>query len=311
MPVDPCFSALLADRRNELRRPASDISLDELRRANAAFLRSAPSPVIHATVDVVCETHEARTGLRIYRPSDATRLPTIVFCHGGGFALGDLDTHDALCRTLSVATGCAVAAVDYRRAPESRFPGPPRECYAALRWLVANAARLDIDDARMTLCGDSAGANLAVAVALLASIDGPAVRHLGLLYPMTEATCDTASMQTFARGHLLTREAVQWFWELYLDHPDDAANPLASVLRADLGRLPPTSICTAEYDPLRDEGEAFAERLRAANVPVVLRRYLGMLHGFAAMPHVTPLARRAIADLATDILTVLRGDALA
>ncbi len=307
MAVDPCFAALLADRRNELRRPRAHISIDDIRRANAAFLRDIPRPPVHATADIVCEALGVRLLLRIYRPSNAAQLPLIVFFHGGGFVLGDLETHDVLCRSIAIETGYTVAAVDYRRAPENPFPGPSADCYAALRWLASNAALLDVDGDRIALCGDSAGANLAVAAALRARDDGLAVRHLSLLYPMTDAGCDTASMHAFARGYLLTREAIQWFWELYLARPEDAANPGASVLRANVERLPPTTVIIAEYDPLRDEGEAFTGHLRAAGVPAVARRYAGMLHGFVAMQAVTPVARQAIVDLAAEIRATLGG----
>ncbi len=307
MAVDPCFNALLADRRNELRRPRADICLDDIRRANATFLADTPRPPIHSTTDIVCEALGVRLLLRIYRPSNAVQLPLIVFFHGGGFVLGDLETHDALCRSIARETGYAVAAVDYRRAPENPFPGLAADCYAALWWLVSNAALLDVDSKRIALCGDSAGANLAVAVALRARDERLTVRHLGLLYPMTDATCNTASVHAFANGYLLTREAIQWFWELYLPRPEDAAHPRASVLRANVEGLPPATVLTAEYDPLRDEGEAFARRLRASGVPTVARRYAGMLHGFATMSTVTPVAGQALRDLAAELRACLGG----
>jgi acetyl esterase len=301
MPVDPCFTALLADRRNELRPPPSHVSLADVRAANKSFLLQAPGPPIHAVEEFAAVGPAGPVALRIYRPSAIRCLPATLFCHGGGFVLGDLDTHDALCRSIALSAECVVVSVDYRRAPETKFPGPVEDCYAALAWLAAHAPRLEIDPGRLALCGDSAGGNLAVAAALLARSRGPTLRHLVLFYPITDAACDTASMREFARGYILTRSAMQWFWSSYLENPQDAANPLASVLRAELAGLPTTTIVTAEFDPLRDEGEAFADRLRTSGVTVFARRYPGMIHGFAGMPHMTSAAVLAVRDVASDM----------
>lgn len=306
MPVDPCFTALLADRRNELRPPPTHVSLADVRAANKAFLLQTPAPPINAVEEFAIAGAAGPIALRAYRPSAARNLPATVFCHGGGFVLGDLDTHDAFCRSLALSADSVVVSVDYRRAPETKFPGPVEDCYSALAWVAAHAARLDIDPGRLALCGDSAGANLVVAAALLARSRGPKVCYLALFYPITDAGCDTASMREFARGYILTRDAMQWFWGSYLGSPRDAANPLASVLRADLAGLPTTTIVTAEFDPLRDEGEALADRLRAAGVTVFARRYPGMIHGFAGMPHVTSAAARAVMDTAADMQASFR-----
>jgi acetyl esterase len=301
MPVDPCFTALLADRRSELRAPPARVSLADVREANKTFLLQAPAPLLYAVEELAAVGPAGPIAMRAYRPSAARSLPAILFFHGGGFVLGDLDTHDALCRSLALRADCVVVSVDYRRAPETKFPGPVEDCHAALGWLAAHAWQLDIDAGRLAICGDSAGANLAVAAALLARSRGPRVHHLALLYPITDAACTTASMREFARGYVLTRDAVQWFWSSYLGNPGDAANPLASILRAELAGLPTMTVVTAEFDPLRDEGEAFADRLRTAGVTVLARRYAGMIHGFAGMPHMTSAAERALRDIATDI----------
>src|ERR1700730_18195351 len=180
MPVDPCFTVLLADRRNELRPPPSQVSLAEMRAANKAFLLQAPRPPIHAVEEFTAVGPAGPVALRAYPPSATRSLPATLFCHGGGFVLGDLDTHDALCRSIALSADSVVVSVDYRRAPETKFPGPVEDCYASLAWLAANAPRLEIDPGRLALCGDSAGANLAVATALLAQSRGPTVRHLAL-----------------------------------------------------------------------------------------------------------------------------------
>jgi acetyl esterase len=301
MPVDPAFAELLADRRSELRAPPAHVSADDMRAGNKAYLVTAPKTPIHAVADRVVPGPAGPLTVRVYRPASESQLPAIVFCHGGGFVLGDLDTHDSICHRLASSSGCAVVAVDYRRAPETRFPGPVDDCEAALSWIAAQSASLDVDGSRIALCGDSAGGNLAAATALRARRDGPSVSHLALLYPMVDPTCETESMHLYARGHLLARSAVQWSWNQYLGAPDDAFNPLVALLRADLAGLPTTSVVTAECDPLRDEGEAFAANLRAAGVDVIARRYAGMVHGFAGLPQVTPVATQAIDDIAADI----------
>jgi acetyl esterase len=301
MPVDPCFAALLADRRNELRPPPPHISLDAIREANRAFLAAAPGAVVHAVSDDRVEQASGRrTAVRIYRPSADPGLPVTMFCHGGGFVCGDLETHDSICRQLCAAGGFVVIAVDYARAPESPYPGPVDDCEDALRWIVANATRLAVDGERIALCGDSAGANLATAVALRARVSGPRVRHLALLYPAVDPRCEYPSMHELARGHLLARSGMQWLWQQYLA-AGDADNPEAALLLAQVGGLPPTTVVTAEFDPLRDEGEALAAHLREAGVPVALRRYAGMVHGFAGMPQLTPVADEALQAVARDL----------
>lgn len=301
MAIDPCFAALLADPRNELRAPPPNVALADLRKGNKAFLLSVPVPPVHALEQLEIDGASGRIALRIYRPSAARNIPATLFCHGGGFVLGDLDTHDALCSRLALSAGCVVVSVEYGRAPENKFPGPVEDCFSALSWLSVHSSRLNIDPESLALCGDSAGATLAAAAAMLARARGITVRYLAMIYPITDAACDTASMREFERGYLLTRSAMQWFWNCYLGTPADAENPLASILRADLTGFPPTTLVTAEFDPLRSEGEAFADRLRDSGVAVVARRYLGMLHGFAGMPHLTPMATRVIEDVAADL----------
>lgn len=301
MPVDPAFAELLADKRSELRAPPAHVSVDDMRAGNKAYLITAPTMPIHAVYDRVIPGPAGPLRVRVYRPTSASRLPAVMFCHGGGFVLGDLDTHDSICCRLASSSGCAVVAVEYRRAPETRFPGALDDCTAALHWIASHAADLDFAGAGVALCGDSAGGNLAAATALRVRRDGPCVRHVALLYPMLDPACETESMHVYGRGHLLARSGVQWSWGQYLGAPEDAVNPLVALLRADLAGLPTTSIVTAECDPLRDEGEVFAARLLAAGVDVISRRYAGMVHGFAGLPQVTPVAAQAIDDIAGDI----------
>jgi acetyl esterase len=192
--------------------------------------------------------------------------------------------------------------VDYRLAPETPFPGPLEDCYAALLYLAEEGAGLGFDVTRLAVAGDSAGGNLAAAVALLArERRGPHLAFQALLYPMTDPQCGRESMQQYADGYFLTRDSVYWFWSCYLPR-HELENPLAAPLcTADLTGLPPATIVSAEYDPLRDQVEAYAARLREAGIPVIGRRYLGMIHGFMSMPHVTAMATRALADVSEDL----------
>ncbi|MEB3842109.1 alpha/beta hydrolase [Pseudomonas guariconensis] len=244
---------------------------------------------------------------RLYRPVAREDLPLLVFFHGGGFVIGNLDTHDNLCRALALETRAVVVSVGYRLAPEARFPAAPEDCYAATCWLVEQADALGVDARRLAVAGDSAGGNLAIAVSRLArERQGPAIRHQCLFYPVTDAACDSASYRDFAEGYLLSRAMMGWFWAQYLERPEQGADPLASPLRDDdLQGLPATTLLTAEYDPLRDEGEAFAERLQAAGVAVRLQRCDGMVHGFVSLAPFVEAAARALQGAAADIRRAL------
>jgi acetyl esterase len=196
-----------------------------------------------------------------------------------------------------------VVSVDYRLAPEHPFPVPLEDCYHATQWLVAHANDLRIDAGRVAVTGDSAGGNLAIGVCRLArERRGARLRHQGLIYPVTDAACDHASWHELGRGYMLSREWMLWAWECYVPDPARRSEPLVSPLRApDFADLPPASVLTADHDPLRDEAEDYAARLRGAGVAVVARRYLGVIHGFASLPFATPLANRALEDLASDL----------
>ncbi|MFJ6795355.1 alpha/beta hydrolase [Streptomyces sp. NPDC091268] len=239
--------------------------------------------------------------VRIYRP-DPRRWPgprpTVVFCHGGGWVLCDLDSHDTLVRRLCRASGAVFVSVDYRRAPEARFPAAALDAYAALRWAGAHLAELGGDPAALVVAGDSAGANLAAA-SLLAARDGggPAVALQVLLYPALDAARNTASYRADARGCFLTAAHMEWFWEQYLGPGGDGRDPLASPLAADPTGLPPAHVLVAGCDPLRDEGEAYHHRLIAHGVPSTLDAHPGMFHGFLALEGVLPHARRALEEL--------------
>jgi acetyl esterase len=244
---------------------------------------------------------------RLYRPASDGALPLLVYFHGGGWVIGSLETHDDVCRDLAAQSGCAVLSIDYRLAPEHRFPAAAEDCYAATRWAAANGAALGIDPARLAVGGDSAGGNLAAVTALMARDQhGPALRFQLLIYPVTCGRMDSPSIHENAEGYLLTRDAMVWFWGHYAPAMADRERPYASPLRAaDLRGLPPALVITAEFDPLRDEGEAYAKRLKEAAVPVTLHRYDGQIHGFVTMGALIDRARAAVAETAAALRTAL------
>jgi len=235
---------------------------------------------------------------RLYRPAGTGPLPLLVYFHGGGWVLGGLASHDNVCRSLANGTGCAVLAIDYRLAPEHRFPAAVDDCYAATVWAAANAAALGCDPKRIAVGGDSAGGNLAAVCALRARDTGLPLALQVLVYPVTDADLDTSTYREFADGYFLTRSSMEWFWNHYL--PDgDRFVPDASPLRADdVSGTAPALVLTAGFDPLRDEGEAYAKRLEESGVPVTLTRYDGMIHGFYRMPGVMSKANDALAETA-------------
>jgi acetyl esterase len=249
--------------------------------------------------------------VRAYTPESAfdDARPVLVYFHGGGWVRGDLDTHDGLCRLLAEAADCVVCSVDYRRAPEHPFPTPVHDAYAATEWAAEYASIVGGDPARIAVGGDSAGGNLAAVVTLMArERDGPAIDHQVLLYPVTDYAFDTDSYEENASGYLLSRASMRWYWARYLDDEIDGANPYASPLRApDLSGLPSATVVTAGYDPLRDEGAAYAERLRAAGVSVTHAEYPGMVHVFASFPTLDR-ARDARATIADDLAAAFDGD---
>jgi len=223
--------------------------------------------------------------VRTYTPEGNSLMGVLVYYHGGGFVLGDLESHDRVCRALANKAGCVVVSVDYRLAPEHIFPAAAEDCYSATKWVAENAASLGADPARLAVGGDSAGGNLAAAVSMMArDCGGPSIAFQLLFYPVTDCALDTPSYKEFANdGYVLSRADMEWFWNHYLGPDSDAekTNPYACPLRAkNLAGLPPALVMTASHDPLRDEGERFAQRLISAGVKVTCTRYEGVTHGF-------------------------------
>jgi acetyl esterase len=221
--------------------------------------------------------------IRIYTPHGTSPFPLLVFFHGSGFVLCSLDTYDGMCRNLCAGAGCVVASIDYRLAPEHKFPAGIEDCLHAARWAAAHAAELGANPTLIAVAGDSAGANMAAVTALRVRDEGgPALCGQLLLYPVTDYhTPGTPSYEENTEGYGLTRDTMKWFWAHYLTDASEGGHPYASPLRAaDLSDLPAALVITGEYDPLRDEGEFYAEKLRAAGVPTALTRYHGVNHGF-------------------------------
>lgn len=240
--------------------------------------------------------------VRIYVPENSGPgpLPVVLYFHGGGWVNGSLNTHDNTSRKIAQYGKVIVIAVDYRLAPEHPFPAPTQDCYAALQWASLHAANFGGDGTRLGVVGDSAGGNLAAVIALMArDRKGPKISAQVLLYPATNiATMDTESHKNFATGYLLTRAGIERFNDLYTPNPGDRTKPEVSPLLAgDLSGLPSALVITAEFDPLRDEGEAYADRLKKAGVKTTAKRYPGLVHGFIAVPRLLPQAELATAEV--------------
>ncbi len=236
--------------------------------------------------------------VRVYRPGDRP-APLLVYFHGGGWVLGSLSTHHGVCATLAQLSGCVVYSVDYRMAPEHRFPAAVEDAWGVTAWLAEHADDVGGRPGALAVGGDSAGGNLAAVCALRARDEGLPLALQLLVYPVMDADLDTSTYREFADGYYLTRPAMEWFWGHYLPE-GDRFHPDASPLRArDVGGTAPALVITAGFDPLRDEGEAYARRLEEAGVPVTLSRYDGMIHGFFRMPAVLDRSNDALAQAAT------------
>lgn len=300
MPLDPQAKAFLDQAAAAGTPPLHALPVLEARQAiRALFAVDTPESVAKVE-DRKIPGPAGQIPIRLYTPQGKGPLPVLVFFHGGGWVIGDLETHDNTCRELANGAGCIVVAVDYRLAPEHKFPAAPEDCYAATKWVALNAASFGGDPARIAIGGDSAGGNLAAAVGVMAADRGaPTFVHQLLIYPVTNHAFDTPSYRENADGYLLTKEGMTWFWGHYLKTDEDGQNAYASPLRArDCRRVPPAFVITAEFDPLRDEGEAYAARLREAGVPVEVKRYNGMIHGFFSLGHIMAQGKQAVADAA-------------
>ncbi len=287
-------------------KPLPHLGVDRARAEFDAFqsiMGGRPVPV-GEIVDRTIGTPDGKMRVRLYRPAASVPrlLPAILYFHGGGGVIGSLEGYDLPCRFFCARTGCVVVAVDYRLAPEHKFPAAIDDAATAFRWLVANASSLGVDPARIVVAGDSAGGTLAAIVAqeMRGEPTPPCLQWL--IYPATDFAGKTRSQESCAEGFLLTRTDMDWFASLYLPDPADAANPRISPLRtADLSGLPPALVFTAGFDPLRDEGQAYAERLAAAGVKTIHREFESLIHGFIGMRGALQGAARAMDEMVVGV----------
>ncbi|MCE2392347.1 MAG: alpha/beta hydrolase [Proteobacteria bacterium] len=310
MPLDPEVQSLL-DAQDAAGEPSLETLPPRLARAR---YEAIPAPALPGLAGIEEHSLAAPDGalrVRVYTPRRGEPLACTLFLHGGGWVIGSPFTSEALCRRIALDADCAVVSVDYRLAPEHRFPTAAEDAYLALRWVAENAGRIEVDPARLAVLGASAGGNLAAAVALMArDRGGPELRLQVPVYPVIERDFTRASYLEFADGPGLTRAQMEWFWEQYLGKDGDATHPYASPLHAaDLGGVAPALVITAEVDPLRDEGRAYADALRRAGVEVAYSEYAGVHHGFFGMGHLLAKARQATAEACAALRAHLGGGA--
>ncbi|RMG86253.1 MAG: alpha/beta hydrolase [Bacteroidetes bacterium] len=265
----------------------------------AGWLDFPPLPM-SAVTDTTFNSFDGHAvPVRVYRPSAEGNLPLIVYFHGGGFVLRDIDSHDRVCRRVAHVNQAVVVSVGYRLAPEWKFPVPVKDCYAATVWAAEKAKEWHADAGRLVVMGDSAGGNLATVVARMArDRRQPDIAAQVLIYPTTDARLCHPSIERFATGYFLTKEAMHWFVNHYKAQDSDILNPdMSPLLADDLSNMPPAWIGTAAFDPLKDEGKAYADKLRAAGNEVVYKDYDGMVHAFVNLPRVAPRALEAHEDI--------------
>lgn len=306
MPLDPQAQQYLAQAQAQPSPPLSALTPQAARAAYRAARTSlgGGASVAHV-VDRRIPGPAGEIPIRVYTPptpegaAGGTLFPVVVYFHGGGWVIGDLDTHDHICRDLASGAGAVVVAVDYRLAPEHPFPAAPDDAYAATTWVAGHATEVGADAARLAVVGDSAGGNLAAVVAQMArERGGPRLALQVLVYPSTDLRISSPSTEEYATGYGLTKDDMVWFTDHYTPNPADRVTPLASPLLAeDLRGLPPALVITAEYDPERDEGEQYGERLTAAAVATSITRYRGTIHSFFALAPILEQGRHAIEEV--------------
>jgi len=305
MPLDHDAEILLKMIR-EANRPTFEsvgaVAARDLYMAGRKALSPDPMPIAE-TRDLAIPGPGGPIAARLYRSAKNGKLPVLVFFHGGGWVVGNIDSHEAMCRHVANRAECAILSVDYRMGPEHKFPAAVEDGFAATAWTADNAASLGVDPRQLAVGGDSAGGNLAAVVSLLARDKrAPRVSCQLLIYPATDAAMRHDSVARYAEGYVLTRATMRWFYEQYLRTPEDAADWRVSPLLApDLSRLPPAYVMTAGYDPLCDEGDAYAARLAAAGVPVTHRRFPGQVHGFVTNGRVIRAAETALDEVAAAV----------
>ena len=307
MSLDPQMAAILGSLTSQGSPDWSIMTPDILRAASRMPPPEFPQPV-GSVEDRVIAGAGGELAVRIYHPAAAAGgLPVLVYFHGGGFVIGDLDSHDNLCRAFCEALPAIVVSVDYRLAPESRFPAAVEDAFSAVCWAAEQAVSLGGDPARLIVGGDSAGGNLAAVACQLAQREGgPAIAHQMLLYPVCDADLERESYQRLGRGYFLETEMMRWFWDLYLPDVAQRDDPRACPLRAgSLRGLPAATVVTAGCDPLVEEGNLYAQRLGQDGVPVLHREYTGVIHGFMSFIGMADKADQAFRDVVSAVQKAL------
>ena len=278
------------------------LSVEEARISSAAArIQPDPPEPVARIEDFTIPGPAGDIPVRLYSPDPDTQLPALVYYHGGGWVIGDLDSHDPLCRTLANRSNVVVLSVHYRLAPEHKYPAAADDSYAAAQWVSEHGAEIGADGSRIVVCGDSAGGNLSAVVSLMArDRGGPELRGQVLIYPVTNLDFGTDSYRDNGDGSKgLSEDGMRWFWQHYVRTQSEGFEPYASPLRADtIADLPPALVITAEYDALRDEGELYAERLERGGIPTQLTRYDGVIHGFVSMFAAVPEGDTAVNQIA-------------
>ncbi len=287
MPLDPMVEMFLAQTPPlAVTGMTPEEAREQNKQGSELLEKMFPAPELKAVEDSTVQTRFGPVPIRRYTPLQQRLTRPIVFYHGGGFVLGSVDTHHGMAARIADALGAVVVSVDYTLAPEAKFPQPVQECYEVTRWVAQEAPKWGLQNGEVIVAGDSAGGNFAAVISQLATQDGafPIFAQL-LFYPTVDMATPTESKKAFAHGYFLEEDVMLWFGEQYLHGPEEVTNPLASpALAQSLTGLPPALVITAEYDPLRDEGEAYADALKKSGVTVEQIRYDGMIHGFMSMP---------------------------
>ncbi|MGA5546181.1 alpha/beta hydrolase [Mycobacterium sp. NPDC051198] len=311
MALDPDAAAIADALSAMLPGPMHTLGIEGARAVVAGFAaQSPPPPPLHSAQDRVIDGPGGPLPLRVYRPGPGDRLPVLVYLHGGGWAMGNLDGSEALCRTLSAKAGCVVVSVDYRLAPEHKFPAAVDDGFAALQWVADHVGEIGGDANRIAIGGDSAGANLSAAITILArDHGGPPIAFQLLAYPVTEYAVERPSWHEHASAPLLTTGDVLWFWDQYLRDQQDRQDPRATPSNATtLVGLPPAFILTAEYDPVRDDAEHYGDLLHAAGVEVTVKRYPGVFHTFLSLVGVLNRTSEALDDAAAQLTRIFEAE---
>lgn len=302
MPLDPLVDALLQQLAAAGEPPLKEQTVAEARLSsrNIILLAGEPIPVGDVS-DIEIPVDDASITARLYHPTGdrSAALPVVVYIHGGGWVICDLDTHDNVARAICRDANVVVVSLAYRMAPEFAFPTPVLDCYAATSWIAANASHLGGDGDRLAICGDSAGGNLSAVVSQMARDRGtPSISYTALIYPATDMTDEGGSMIDNGEGYFLDKASMEWFSDLYAPK-EQRADPMASpLLHPDLTNLPPTFVAVCEFDPLVDQGTRYANALTANGVPTELKLYEGQIHAIANMTGVLPGGRQLVSDVA-------------